>query len=93
MLYQKCDGVIGVHKKDDSPLGWPGDKACRQARIRAHDAFDEWWSNTLQDGEPMTRVQAYGWLADNGPADHIGEMDEEQCEELIETLEEMMDDD
>ncbi len=79
--YPACDGVIGCHP-DGSPLGTPANKETRQARIDAHDVFDNWWPAAM-----MTRGAAYEWLEENGPKGHIAEMTLEECRELIEMLE------
>lgn len=81
--YPKCDGIIGAHP-DGSPVGTPADKETREARQRAHAAFDDWWRS-----EGMERVEAYEWLEENGPKAHIADMDYDECEELVEMMEEM----
>jgi ssDNA-binding Zn-finger/Zn-ribbon topoisomerase 1 len=81
--WPKCDGVHGCHP-DGKPLGKPGNKETRSARMRAHEAFDQLWKPS---GALMTRGQAYSWLEgyfdlDQGDA-HIGGFSKEQCEELV----------
>ena len=80
--YPKCDGVIGCHKKDSSPLGTAANKKTRKLRQVAHGVFDNWWPTQFD-----TRTEAYEWLDENGPKGHIAEMDYEECEKLIEMLE------
>jgi ssDNA-binding Zn-finger/Zn-ribbon topoisomerase 1 len=81
-----CDGIHGAHESG-KPLGIPADKPTREARIRAHAAFDKLWQ-----GGAMKRGSAYGWLAqamglsrDNC---HIGRFDREQYSKVVEVCEE-----
>lgn len=82
--YPECDGKHGAHPNGD-PLGVPAKKATREARQRAHAAFDELW----RSGE-LSRGQAYKRLAEHMGVDevHIGEMDEEQCDQVVAWAEE-----
>lgn len=80
--YPKCDGTIGCHKKDSSPLGIPANRETRVMRSVAHEVFDNWWP-----AKGMSRKEAYEWLDENGPKPHIAEMNLAECEELIEMLE------
>lgn len=75
-----CKATHGAHP-DGRPLGIPADKKTKAARIRAHAEFDAFW---MEQG--WTRGRAYGWLVKHGPAPHIAEMTEEDCEKLIEIL-------
>jgi len=78
-----CPEVHGAHKHTGEPLGTPADKATRQMRILAHNAFDKKWDN----GE-MSRSSAYNWLSHalRIPADkcHIGSFDIAMCKRVIE---------
>lgn len=42
----RCDGTHGAHA-DGRPLGTPADKETKEARIRAHAAFDRLWREKL----------------------------------------------
>lgn len=88
--YPDCDGLVGAHPGTTKPLGVPAPKATRQARKRAHDAFDALWQPMGSEAKAY-REAAYRWLADEFEADevHIGEMDEEECERVIELCEGM----
>lgn len=87
--WPECDVKIGCHPGTDTPLGIPGDAETRQARIRAHDAFDTLWKG---DGARMSRGRAYRWLADElglDPNDcHIGHFDAETCGRVVDLVEE-----
>jgi hypothetical protein len=72
-----CDAVVGSHP-DGRPVGKPANKATRQARIRAHDAFDPIWKS----GE-MKRAQAYAWLREATGVMHIGDSSLEECERVV----------
>ncbi len=81
-----CDATHTAHPNGE-PLGIPGDKATKAARIRAHDAFDTLW----KDNGPMKRGQAYRWMQktlDLTPDEaHIGRFDIPMCERVIEAVE------
>lgn len=55
-----CDAWVGCHEREDGaePLGTLAKEDLRDARIKAHDAFDSLWRH----GE-MSREEAYSWLA------------------------------
>ncbi len=79
--FPDCRGTHGAHP-DGEPLGVPGDKATRRARMDAHAVFDDWWQNN-----GMSKKEAYRWMEENAPQEHIGMMDADECEKLIELLE------
>ncbi len=80
--YPDCTATHGAHP-NGRPLGKPGNKATKAARVKAHAVFDRLWKEGRR-----TRPQAYGWLrAQACVPDHIGEMDEKQCETLIQLVE------
>jgi ssDNA-binding Zn-finger/Zn-ribbon topoisomerase 1 len=78
--FPQCRATHGAHP-DGRPLGIPANKETKQARIRAHDAFDRLWK-----GGRMTRAQAYGWMQRamdlSKDEAHIGRFSIEQCEAL-----------
>ncbi|HYW76711.1 MAG TPA: zinc-finger-containing protein [Gammaproteobacteria bacterium] len=77
-----CRAYVGCHPGTDVPLGTMADRETRQARRRAHAAFDPLWRRT-----PGMRRRAYAWLADQlGLAReecHIGLFDKDTCERVI----------
>ncbi len=58
------DGCHGTHgcNPDGSPIGTPGDKETRKARIAAHKVFDRLWQPNEAGTTIMTRADAYLWL-------------------------------
>ena len=79
--YPKCKGTHGAHP-DGSPLGTPANKETKQARMKAHAAFDRLW----KEGK-RKRGQAYGWLkAQASIPDHIAGMSVADCNTLIELV-------
>lgn len=82
--YPECKGTLGAHK-DGSPLGRPTDQAGREARKRAHAAFDQIWKDKVLD-----RSKCYEWMqtAMGLPKSeaHIAMLTREQCERLIELV-------
>lgn len=82
-----CDCTHGAHKATGVPLGAPANKATRQMRIEAHDAFDQLWQ-----GGPinMKRKEAYAWLQRvmgmNQEQAHIGLFTVEQCTKVIDQV-------
>jgi ssDNA-binding Zn-finger/Zn-ribbon topoisomerase 1 len=84
--YPKCKATHGAHKLTGKPLGIPGNKATKEARIRAHAAFDVLWKS-----KRMTRSAAYEWLArvlvlPTGVSAHIGNLDVAECSLVIEAV-------
>lgn len=78
--FPKCRGTHGAHP-DGRPLGIPANRETKDARIRAHAAFDALW----KEGH-MSRRKAYAWLANklNQTEAHIGEMSIGECNRVIE---------
>jgi ssDNA-binding Zn-finger/Zn-ribbon topoisomerase 1 len=80
-----CRGTHGAHP-NGAPLGTPATRAVKDARIRAHAAFDRLWANGR-----MPRKRAYAWLAEqlglSRDAAHIGQFDEAQCDQVIAMVE------
>jgi ssDNA-binding Zn-finger/Zn-ribbon topoisomerase 1 len=86
--FPKCKATHGAHP-DGAPLGRPADKATKRARMDAHDAFDQLW----KDGR-MKRRAAYAWMRralELSPEEaHIGMMDIETCQRLIEAVKDVL---
>jgi hypothetical protein len=83
--FPKCDTAHGAHP-DGKPLGIPANRATREARIRAHAAFDVMWRERTDVPKKKARSQAYSWLqkALGWPiAPHIGAMNAAQCDEVV----------
>jgi hypothetical protein len=86
-VYYRCPdpdcgrGTHGAHP-DGGPLGVPASEPTKQARIRAHEAFDTFWK-----GMAMRRGDAYRWLAKmlDLPVEHchIGQFTILQCEQVV----------
>ena len=79
--FPACKGSHGAHP-DGRPLGVPATKETKEARIRAHEAFDKLWK-----GGGMTRKEAYAWLAKTiGATVHMGSADTALCEKVIKAV-------
>ena len=87
--YPLCKASHGAHN-DGRPMGIPGDKATKKARILAHRIFDRLWKEEPGHAPRMTRNQAYVWVRKTlGLSDkeaHIGRFTIEQCNALIEAV-------
>jgi ssDNA-binding Zn-finger/Zn-ribbon topoisomerase 1 len=79
--FPECNGSLAAHT-DGRPMGRPGNRKTKDARIRAHRTFDRLWQLNR-----MTRPQAYEWMQKvmKLPKEeaHIGYFTVEQCEQLI----------
>jgi len=84
-----CPGWHGAHP-DGSPLGVPGDRKTKAARMAAHAVFDRLW----KDGY-LTRKQAYAALdaamALPSGSGHFGSFTAEQCEKATQWAQERLD--
>jgi len=86
-----CDAWVGVHEGTDIPLGRLANKALREAKKRAHAAFDPLWNGKMRrDGCSKTKARkaGYQWLARQlgirASECHIGMFDEEMCDRVVE---------
>lgn len=80
--FPNCMGTVSADD-DGKPQGVPATLGTKKARIRAHMAFDKLWKKP--DGR-MSRDEAYGWMKERLGFEHIAEIDEAQCEELLAAL-------
>ncbi len=82
-----CNAAHGAHP-DGTPLGTPANKATKESRIKAHNAFDGYWRE-----RGMPRNDAYKLLQSlmglDKNAAHIGNFDTNQCEELVRKIQEL----
>lgn len=78
----KCGARVGCHPGTKKPLGRLADAELRQAKSKAHLAFDPIWRDRL-----MRRKQAYKWLSNQLNIDfndcHIGMFDVETCNRVV----------
>lgn len=58
---QYCDARTGMHPYTDIPLGTLADQKTRIARTQCKKHFEKLWR---YNDSPLTRKQAYRWLAD-----------------------------
>lgn len=86
--YPKCKAAHGAHA-DGRPLGTPANKKTKDARIRAHDSFDQLWKD-----KHMSRGEAYEWMQEamelSEDEAHIGKFTIDQCDELEVLVEEYL---
>lgn len=86
-----CGARCECHKNTkDQPKGRPAHHSTREARIRAHAAFDPIWKAvSTRDGVDMTtaRRRGYQWLGRemglSGEEMHIGYLNEADCNRVI----------
>ena len=96
MIYicKPCDAYVGVHKGTDKALGRLADKELRKSKKQAHYYFDQIaktklinkiWNKWIPN--ISNRNKAYKWLAIQLDMDekfcHIGMMDVEQCNKVV----------
>ena len=81
-----CDAYVGTHAGTERPLGPLADRPTREARRRAHAAFDPLWRGKDKGARP----RAYAWLAKQldipGSECHIGYMDVAMCGRVVESV-------
>ena len=82
-----CGAYCGCHPGSIVPLGHPCGPETRAARQAAHAAFDPLWKK----GGPMSRLEAYKWLAQELGIDreicHIGMMAAERARRVVAIIE------
>ena len=80
---EPCDAYVGCHPGTENPLGRLADIELREAKMRAHAAFDPIWKSGNKK-----RGSAYAWLADQLGIDqkdcHIGMFDVDMCQRVVE---------
>lgn len=78
-----CGAWVGCHPGTRVALGQVANAELRQARSRAHAAFDPIW---MSGG--INRTLAYAWLAEQlalpGKRCHIAQFDVAQCQRVVE---------
>ena len=88
--YPDCNATHGAYS-DGKPLGIPANKETKNARIKAHSAFDELWKDKRNKGALNARSDAYKWLAEKlgiTPEEcHIGRFNIEMCKRVMEICE------
>lgn len=81
-----CDARVGCHPRTTNPLGTLAKAPLREARKKAHAAFDPLWRRGRMRFFAK-RWQAYKWLSrrmDLHVDDtHISMFNEEQCEKVV----------
>lgn len=88
-LCRKCRAFVGVHTETLTPLGTLANDELRKWRKKAHSEFDKLWKGKTRK---MTRYNAYSWLSDkmklSRDETHIALFEIEQCQKVLELLEE-----
>lgn len=86
-----CGAYCGVHRGTLKPLGRPGGKEARAARMVAHAAFDPLWEKRMRlsgINRHHARGKGYKWLAAALGIDakdcHIGSMDAATAMRVVE---------
>src|SRR3990167_138547 len=86
--FPACKGAHGAHPSG-APLGTPADATTKQARMRAHEAFDQLWKPM---GARLTQDEAYlqmqSWMGLKSSEAHISKFNTEQCDALVKHVEE-----
>ena len=79
--FPKCRATHGAHP-DGAPLGTPGDKPTKEARIEAHNALE-----MVSNKYGWSRNQAYTWLRGvlgiTRDQCHMGKFSAEQCRRVV----------
>lgn len=77
-----CDVRVGAHP-DGTPLGTMATAEMRQARIKAHAAFDGWWkSQGMKRGAAYRELSTRLGVNGHGGA-HISQMTVEECARVV----------
>ena len=85
-----CKAWVGTHRDSNRALGRVANKELREAKKKAHSAFDPLWRKAVNNGRKKNeaRAAAYKWLSEQmeTPIEytHIGMFDVEQCKKVVE---------
>jgi hypothetical protein len=90
-LCKPCEAWVGCHKqRGRKALGRLANKELREAKRRAHLAFDPLWEKKIKKtrcSKSVARKAGYKWLAGALQIDvkkcHIGEFNIKQCEAVV----------
>lgn len=81
----RCKGSVSAHQKTGEPMGTPAKQDVKDARKRAHRAFDELWTSGR-----MSRKKAYQWLQKvmkmTKRECHIAAFGIEQCDRVVDEV-------
>lgn len=81
----RCKGSVSAHQATGEPMGTPARQEVKEARKRAHRAFDELWTSGR-----MSRKHAYQWMQKvmklSKREAHIANFGLAQCQQLIDEL-------
>lgn len=81
-LCRRCGAFVGCHEGTTEPKGRLADKSLREAKKRAHEAFDPLWRSGW-----MGRQEAYDWLSVSlgipRERTHIGMFDLDLCKRVV----------
>lgn len=79
---EPCNAWVGCHPGTNDPLGRLANATLREAKKRAHEAFDQIWKKKI-----MSRTAAYAWLSRRlgipKKYTHIGMFNVETCSKVI----------
>ena len=84
-----CQAWVGCHPGTTTPLGRLANAELRQAKMRAHAAFDPVWKAKIAEGlsKHHARGSAYKWLAEQIGVEredcHIGMFDVALCDAVV----------
>lgn len=87
----RCDAYAGCHQGTEISKGMVANKSLRFLKKEAHKYFDPLWKSQMNNKKGTkreVRKRAYMWLAGELGIEvkycHIGMMNEEQCQKVIE---------
>lgn len=79
--YPECDAYVGCHNMTNKPLGTLANAELREARNKAHSAFNKIWRNGLITRKSAYKVLQRVMLMTESEA-HIAKMSIEQCRKV-----------
>lgn len=92
-ICRPCNAYVGVHRGTELSKGSVANAELRALRKEAHRHFDPVWRDDLLESKHKPRMAAYVWLANKlgikKSVCHIGMMDIDQCNRVIELCQEL----
>ena len=77
-----CTATHSAHQKTGLPMGIPADKETKAWRVKAHEAFDDWWKNKFTKRQ-LAYLCLRTYFRMRPEHCHIGRFSIDECQAVI----------